>query len=171
MTYKLVILDRDGVINEPSSTGGYIHREQDFHIYKDVKPFLDNLFNRGIKIAIATNQRGIALNLYSMNDVQALHKSFLELCGFKSDKIPIYCCPHDLDECDCRKPKPGLLKLCLEESGVEVRDAVFIGDQETDRLAAKSIDIDFIKISRSKDVPLSSTSEASTLTECFGFIV
>ena len=36
MTYKLVILDRDGVINEPSSTGGYIHREQDFHNYKDV---------------------------------------------------------------------------------------------------------------------------------------
>ena len=148
LSKKLIILDRDGCVNIPSNKFKYVHHEKDFVLYDDVVPFILLGLSKGFKFAIATNQQGVAMNLYQMKDVLNLHKLFLTKINSFSVDIPIFVCPHIKGTCDCRKPKAGLLYSALEYHGVYSDEALFIGDSSNDAYAANEAKIDFVFLNR-----------------------
>jgi D-glycero-D-manno-heptose 1,7-bisphosphate phosphatase len=147
---KLVLIDRDGCINELATPqmGRYVFKVEDFRVFEDVKYFFSCFLTGDRKAAIVTNQRGIALGLYGATEVLSLHTHFLSIVNQDSSNIPIFICPHDENQCDCRKPKPGLLKLAMKHFSVRAEETVFIGDQESDAMAAQSLGIRFIRLTR-----------------------
>jgi D-glycero-D-manno-heptose 1,7-bisphosphate phosphatase len=169
MTRKLVILDRDGVINVPAQNNDYVYRVEDFKLYGDVGIFFEELLKYDKKIAIATNQRGIARNLYTAEDVELLHEHMLSICNLTHDDISLFYCPHEIDTCECRKPKPGLLISALSILGFEKDQAIFIGDKASDRQAAESAGIEFINLNR--DSLPTTKSEMKSLIECLPLIL
>ena len=169
MTYKLVILDRDGVINVPAKGKNYIYKVEDFKLYSDVEIFFREILKHGKRIAIATNQRGIARDLYTAQDVELLHEYMLHMCKLNLDDVSLFYCPHEINTCECRKPKPGLLNSAVSSSGIENDQAVFIGDAASDHQAAESAGIEFIKINR--DLLPTDKGAVKSLLECLPLIL
>jgi D-glycero-D-manno-heptose 1,7-bisphosphate phosphatase len=104
-----------------------------------------------LKLAIATNQQGIAFELYSLDDVLRIHRIFLSTIGYSETLFPIYICPHAEGSCDCRKPRSGLLRQSIINSGFKKSEAIFFGDSLSDQLAAQDLNIPFVQIARSED--------------------
>jgi len=135
---KLIVLDRDGVINEDSPA--YIKSPDEWHAIPGSLDAIAKLKQMGYKIAIATNQSGIARGYYTIDILHAIHKKMLaeiEKAGGEIDEI--FFCPHVTeDNCDCRKPKPGLLLQAAKQFHIETSEMLFIGDSMRDILAAKN---------------------------------
>ena len=129
-----VFLDRDGVINQKMAEGTYVTSVREFHIFPGVVNAIARLKNAGYLVFIVTNQRGIALGLYTMSELYDIHTFLLDAlkaAGVSLDGI--YVCPHDKDCCNCRKPKPGLLLQAKKDfPDISLRDSVMIGDSESD---------------------------------------
>jgi D-glycero-D-manno-heptose 1,7-bisphosphate phosphatase len=145
---RFVFLDRDGVINRKAPEGAYIARWSDFHILPGAESAIAALNRSGRRVIVVTNQRGVALGLYSNADVTALHERLqqhLVSCGAHIDGF--YFCPHDREECDCRKPKTGLFEKAFCDFGETARThSVLIGDSLPDIEAASSLQMRSILI-------------------------
>ena len=142
---RAVILDRDGVLNVDR---GYVHRFEDFVWMPGALDGLRYLHERGYLVIIATNQSGIGRGLYT-------ETHFLNLMGLVADSVfaaggridATYYCPHHpsdavgdyLADCDCRKPRPGLLAMALCDAGIRPDQAVMIGDKSSDMRAARDV--------------------------------
>lgn len=135
---KLIILDRDGVINQDSLH--YIKSPNEFFLLPGSCEAIARLTAAGYKIAVATNQSGIARGLYDEKQLSAIHEkmlSFVEKAGGRIDFI-IHC-PHMPDGgCDCRKPKPGMLLTIARYFGQSLKDVFFIGDRISDIQTAEA---------------------------------
>ena len=107
---KLIILDRDGVINADSDA--YIKTPAEWHPIPGSMEAIARLNQHGYRVAIATNQAGVARGLFTMDRLNAIHHKLhqtAQACGAHIDAI--FFCPHATeDNCDCRKPKPGMLQ-------------------------------------------------------------
>ena len=107
---RLIILDRDGVINEDRDD--YVKSADEWIPLPGSLEAIALLNQAGYQIAIATNQSGLARGYFSINDLHAMHNKMdklLQPLGGKIDSI--FFCPHtDASACDCRKPAPGLMK-------------------------------------------------------------
>lgn len=106
---KLIILDRDGVINEDSDT--YVKSAAEWIPIPGSLEAIALLSQAGYQIAVATNQSGLARGLFSINDLHAMHQKMTDLLTPMGGRIDsIFFCPHvDADRCECRKPLPGLM--------------------------------------------------------------
>ena len=135
---KLVILDRDGVINEDSDS--FIKSPQEWVAIPGSLEAIAKLCHHGYKVVIASNQSGLARGLFSSRDLSAIHQKMrLELDRFGGQIDGIFFCPHGPDDkCSCRKPEPGLLLEIRERLGVEIDKAVFVGDSFRDIQAANA---------------------------------
>jgi D-glycero-D-manno-heptose 1,7-bisphosphate phosphatase len=136
---KLIILDRDGVINQDSDN--YIRTvDQWIELPKSIQAIAD-LSKAGYSIAIATNQSGINRNYYSLETLDAMHQkmcALVEASGGKIQKIAY--CPHIPDDnCQCRKPAPGMLLTLLDGHDPSDSNIWFIGDSLRDLQAAWAI--------------------------------
>jgi D-glycero-D-manno-heptose 1,7-bisphosphate phosphatase len=135
---KLIILDRDGVINQDSKD--YIRGPKDWEPIPESLPAIARLTQAGFRVAIATNQAGIGRGYYTDQDLEAIHAKMhlaVENCGGKIDWISY--CPHAPDaNCACRKPKPGLLHQIFDHFGITALEEpiYFIGDSLRDLEAA-----------------------------------
>lgn len=133
---KLIILDRDGVINYDSQH--YIKSPAEWLPIPGSLEALAKLMQAGFTIAIATNQSGIARGLYThqiLADIHTKMRALAEAAGGKIDSI--FYCPHHPDEhCHCRKPQPGLLEQIAAHYAVSLAGIPFIGDRWTDVEAA-----------------------------------
>ncbi len=129
-----VFLDRDGVINKKQPEGQYVTRWQDFHFLPRVKEAFSLLRDRGLRLIIITNQRGIARGLMTENDLQRIHRHLLaELAAWDVTVDAIYYCPHDEDQCSCRKPKTGMfLQAQKDFPDIEFSRSVVLGDSLVD---------------------------------------
>ena len=129
-----VFLDRDGVVNEKMPEGQYVTSREEFHLLPGVADAISRLNRAGIRVILVSNQRGIALGLYTAEDVDAIHvalQASLESFGGHLDGI--YYCPHNNGECDCRKPLPGLFKkAAVNFPGLEAQSSIMIGDSLSD---------------------------------------
>ena len=107
---KLIILDRDGVINEDSDD--YIRTLDEFIPIPGSLEAIALLNQAGYQIAVATNQSGLSRGYFTINDLHAMHSkmdALLKPLGGRIDSI--FFCPHqDVHQCDCRKPAPGMMK-------------------------------------------------------------
>lgn len=135
---KAILLDRDGVINK--ERGDYVYRLEDFVILPDTIPALKVLQELGYMLIIISNQSGIAKGIYSIDDVETLHKSLLKVLEENGIFIKeIYYCPHhpEFGSCICRKPDSSLVEKALARFDIDIARSYFIGDKERDTLAGK----------------------------------
>jgi len=133
---KLVVLDRDGVINH--DTGDIITSIKQFKPIDGSFAAIARLNQAGIKVAVAMNQSGIARGILDMDELHAINQRMsaqLQQVGGHFDLLAF--CPHsDANECSCRKPAPGMLYSILERLKIEASDAVMVGDSLKDVQAA-----------------------------------
>lgn len=136
---KLIILDRDGVINEDSDD--YIKSPAEWIPIPGSLEAIKRLCDGGYTIAIATNQSGIARGYFDLEILSSIHEKMLSLVsklGGKIDKI--FFCPHGpTDGCDCRKPKPGLFQQIYDYYGYPLHRVPSVGDSLRDLEAAMQV--------------------------------
>jgi D-glycero-D-manno-heptose 1,7-bisphosphate phosphatase len=110
-TQKLIVLDRDGVINRDSDQ--FIKSPDEWRPIPGSLEAIARLNHAGYRVVVATNQSGIGRGLFDMATLNAIHEKMhraLALAGGRLDAV--FYCPHSGDsECDCRKPKPGMLRV------------------------------------------------------------
>lgn len=135
---KVIILDRDGVINHDSDA--YIKSAEEWRPIEGSLEAIARLNHRGYTVAVASNQSGLARGYFNIEALTAMHKKMddkLAKIGGRVDAI--FYCPHaPKDGCSCRKPKPGMLLEIGQRFNVSLKDVIFIGDSVTDIKAASN---------------------------------
>jgi len=136
---KLIILDRDGVINKDSDD--YIKSVDEFIPYPDSLDAIARLNRAGYAVAVATNQSGIGRGYYDENMLVAMHEKLSQLLAERGGHIDyIAWCPHHPDEnCACRKPRPGLLQQIARHFDTDLKDVTFVGDSPADIEVARAV--------------------------------
>lgn len=127
-----VFLDRDGVINE--NRVDYVKSWNEFRFLPGSREAIAKLTQAGHRIVVCSNQAGIAKGLITIETIEDIHARMLaELREAGGIVEKVYYCPHGKeDNCECRKPRPGQLLRASQELGLDLKDAVFIGDNMTD---------------------------------------
>ncbi len=136
---KLIILDRDGVINEDSDA--FIKSPDEWVPLPGSLAAIARLNRAGYTVAVASNQSGLARGLFDQAALEAMHEKFLALLAAAGGEVAtIKYCPHGPDDhCDCRKPRPGLLHQVARELGAELKGVPVIGDSLRDLQAATAV--------------------------------
>lgn len=139
MSGRLVILDRDGVINHDSAE--FIKAADEWLPITGSLEAIGRLSGAGFDVAVATNQSGIGRKLLDEPGLEQIHQKMRAAARtFGGDIGKIAYCPHHPDAgCDCRKPKPGLLLQLSRKYGVPLDDVPFVGDSVTDVEAALAV--------------------------------
>lgn len=139
---KLVILDRDGVINHDSDA--YIKSPEEWIPIPGSLDAISRLNHAGYHVVVATNQSGLARGLFDIDHLNAIHeKLYEELARVGGHIDSIFFCPHGPDDgCDCRKPKPGLLNQISERLDMDMDGVPAIGDSLRDLQAADAVGAD-----------------------------
>lgn len=132
----MVILDRDGVINEDSDE--YIKSAEEWIPIPGSLEAIARLNHAGISVAVASNQSGIGRGLFTAEDLNQIHAKFRHaLARFGGHVDGIFFCPHTPEaRCECRKPAPGLLRSISLRFAVPLAGVPFIGDSKRDVEAA-----------------------------------
>jgi D-glycero-D-manno-heptose 1,7-bisphosphate phosphatase len=136
---KLVILDRDGVINYDSDE--YIKSPEEWKPIPGSVEAISRLHREGYHVVVATNQSGIARRLFDLNALSKIHNKMLDAIRSEGGEIEgIFFCPHGPDDgCRCRKPLPGLYDEIADRLKVNLNGIYAVGDTERDVLAARSV--------------------------------
>ena len=147
MTRKVAFIDRDGtLIEEPEDF--QVDRLDKVRLLPDVISALQRIRDTGYSLVMISNQDGLGTDSFPLEDFQPSHDFVINL--FASQGITfdeIFVCPHfDSDQCDCRKPRTGLVTRYLAQSPIDAKTSVVIGDRETDlefaeRLAIRGLQI------------------------------
>jgi D-glycero-D-manno-heptose 1,7-bisphosphate phosphatase len=129
---KLIILDRDGVINQDSDA--FIKSPEEWIPIPGSLEAIARLNQAGYRVVVATNQSGIARGLFNMPILNAIHQKMhtaAQLAGADIDAI--FFCPHAAaDSCDCRKPKPGMLHAIARRFEISLKAVPVVGDSLRD---------------------------------------
>ncbi|MDH5300146.1 MAG: D-glycero-beta-D-manno-heptose 1,7-bisphosphate 7-phosphatase [Gammaproteobacteria bacterium] len=136
---KLIILDRDGVINEDSDH--FIKTPDEWIPLPGSLAAIARLNRAGYTVAVATNQSGIARGLFTVETLQAMHAKFRALLAAEGGKVDaIYYCDHGpAEDCNCRKPLPGMYLQAAADFDADLRDVPVIGDSFRDLEAALAV--------------------------------
>ena len=135
---KIILIDRDGVINKKAPRGEYISSWDEFEWVSDTRIALKVLAQKGFKFIIVSNQAGVARGLVNLRDLEKIHLNMKkELLNDGIEILDIYICPHHWEEdCSCRKPKPGLFFNASKAWNFRLDKTFFIGDDPRDCQAA-----------------------------------
>lgn len=150
MLLRAIILDRDGVINEDSDE--FIKSVAEFRPISGSLDAIAAFKKRGLIVAIASNQSGLARGLFSLQTLDAMHAYLHKLLAEKGTQLDyIAICQHGPDDhCACRKPKPGLLIEICQHLNLKPEECLFVGDSFRDYEAAKAINMPFILVKTGK---------------------
>ncbi|MEK1942144.1 MAG: D-glycero-beta-D-manno-heptose 1,7-bisphosphate 7-phosphatase [Pseudomonas sp.] len=137
---KLLILDRDGVINYDSDA--YIKTLEEWIPLPGAVEAIAQLSKAGWTVAVATNQSGLARGYYSDAVLTSMHDRLRELVAEQGGELGLVVhCPHGPnDGCDCRKPKPGMLLTIAAHYHTDLAGVWFVGDSRGDLEAAVAVD-------------------------------
>jgi D-glycero-D-manno-heptose 1,7-bisphosphate phosphatase len=135
---KLVILDRDGVINYDSDK--YIKSPEEWNPIPGSLEAIARLHREGYRIVVASNQSGVARGLYDIDTLMKIHNKMLDAVRAKGgDLDAVFFCPHGPDDdCNCRKPAPGLFREIAERLKIMLNRVYSVGDDERDIVAARA---------------------------------
>jgi D-glycero-D-manno-heptose 1,7-bisphosphate phosphatase len=136
---KLVVLDRDGTINHDSDQ--YIKSPAEWKPIAGSLEAIARLAQADWRVVVATNQSGIARGLFDMATLNAIHAELHRAVGQAGGRIDaIFFCPHAADSnCECRKPKPGLLREIAARLNAELNGVPMVGDSLRDLQAAAAV--------------------------------
>ncbi|MGB7183829.1 MAG: D-glycero-beta-D-manno-heptose 1,7-bisphosphate 7-phosphatase [Burkholderiaceae bacterium] len=129
---KLLILDRDGVINYDSDA--HIKSPDEWQPIEGSLEAIARFTKAGIKVVIATNQSGIGRGLFDLDTLGAIHRKMHKAVQDAGGQISaVFFCPHPAaSNCACRKPSPGMLTDILERTRINASDAIMVGDSLRD---------------------------------------
>jgi D-glycero-D-manno-heptose 1,7-bisphosphate phosphatase len=145
-----VIVDRDNtILRDP----GYLHRIEDFEFMDGAIEGLLAFQSAGFEISVFTNQSGISRGFYTVDQMIDLNKVMVEkLFSAKVIIRNLVACYHlKTDACGCRKPKDGMLRKLIENTGLLPYKSVILGDKESDLMAGSSLNIPGFLIKNSED--------------------
>lgn len=133
---KLVILDRDGVINHDSAE--YIKSADEWVAIDGSIDAIARLYRAGFTVVVATNQAGLAKRKFDLDDLEAMHEKLTRLVEEQGAELgAIFYCPHHPDDkCKCRKPMPGMVDAIEAEFNISAEGFYFVGDSLRDLQAA-----------------------------------
>lgn len=135
---KILLIDRDGTINEKAPRGEYITNWREFSWKPETRQALMNLAKQGFKFIIISNQAGIARQMISAEALDDIHRKMIsELNGLGVEVLKVYVCPdHWNDNSLMRKPAPGMFFQAAKEFNLRMDHCLYVGDDERDCLAA-----------------------------------
>jgi D-glycero-D-manno-heptose 1,7-bisphosphate phosphatase len=135
---RLILLDRDGVINRESDA--FVKSAEEFIPLPGAFDAIATLSRSGFLIAVCTNQSGVGRGLLSETDLSGIHAKLEQgIVDAGGALHGIQYCPHLPDDgCDCRKPKPGMLLTLMRELKIDPDQTVFVGDSLRDLQAGRS---------------------------------
>lgn len=144
---KIMILDRDGILNEKMAPREYLNSLDQLVYEKGYIEIFEELGNLGFNFVIASNQPGIATGQVAPEFLSELHRKMTDdLRAMGVNILAFYVCKHHWDDnCDCRKPKPGLLNQIVSDFNLTANSTYFIGDEEKDMQAAESAGVKGVK--------------------------
>lgn len=136
---KLLILDRDGVINHDSDR--FIKSPEEWRPIPGSLEAIARLTQWGYRVVVATNQSGIGRGLFDMDTLNAIHDKMIKAVALSGGRIEaIFFCPHAAESaCECRKPKPGMLREIAQRYSADLRGVPAIGDSLRDLQAAAAV--------------------------------
>jgi D-glycero-D-manno-heptose 1,7-bisphosphate phosphatase len=133
-----VFLDRDGVLNEVDLSDGAPRPPRslsDLRLALEARPAVDQLRAAGFALVVVTNQPDVARGTTPRGQVEAVNDFLRSELALDA----VYCCMHDTtDECDCRKPRPGMLHRAALDLGLDLASSWLIGDRWVDIAAARA---------------------------------
>jgi len=133
---RLIILDRDGTINEDSAD--YVKSPSEWQPLPGALEAIARLNHAGWHVVVATNQSGLGRGLFDVASLNAMHAKMHTMLGGGGGRVDaVFYCPHAPDErCHCRKPEPGLFEQIGERYGLDLRGVPAVGDAPRDLVAA-----------------------------------
>lgn len=136
---KLIILDRDGVINEDSDE--YIKSPDEWIPIAGSLEAIARLNRAGYRVVVASNQSGLARGLFDYDDLSQMHEKLHRSLANVGGRVEaIFFCPHGPeDQCRCRKPKPGLFEDIAQRLQLDLTGVPAVGDSLRDLEAAQSV--------------------------------
>jgi D-glycero-D-manno-heptose 1,7-bisphosphate phosphatase len=145
---RAAFLDRDGVLNRKMPEGQYVTTPEEFELLPGAISGLQLLAARGYRLIVVTNQRGVARGKLTLDDLSAIHRKMEGLLAANGVELEaIYYCPHETDECDCRKPKPGMLLRAFESfPSLRPGESVLFGDSDSDIEAARRVGVPGVRM-------------------------
>lgn len=130
---KAAFFDRDGTINVEKN---YLYKVEDFEFIKGIPELIKKYNDEGYVVIVVTNQAGIARGYYTEEDMNILHRYINEqLAKIGAHIDAFYFCPHHPDitgECNCRKPKTGMLEKAINDWNIDVTKSILYGDKPWD---------------------------------------
>ena len=159
---KLIILDRDGVINHDSDA--YIKSTEEWVPIKGSLEAIARLNHGGYTVVVASNQSGLARGYFDSEALSSMHKKMDEMLSKIGGRVDaIFYCPHGpKDGCSCRKPKPGMILEIGQRFNVPLSEVIFIGDSVSDIKAGASANAQTILVRTGKGL----RAEKILLAEC-----
>ena len=148
---KALFLDRDGVINKDF---GYVYSKKNFVWLKNVKKAIKYTYKKNYLIIVITNQSGVARGYFSEKDIKNLHLWVNKVLKKENCKIhDFFYCPYHPQfgtkkyrkDSFLRKPNPGMILKAVKKWDININKSFMIGDKITDKSAAKSVNLKFIK--------------------------
>jgi len=146
-TNPAIFLDRDGTLNEEM---GYINHIDRFRIFPFVAESIKIFRENGFKTIVVTNQSGVAREYFTEELLGEVHRKLVDYLAENGTKLDgIYYCPHHPSEgvgkykkeCNCRKPKTGLIEMAASEHDIDLKKSYMIGDRFKDMKFAKNLNI------------------------------
>ena len=134
---KLILLDRDGVINLDSPR--FVKTPEEWQAIPGSLEAIAQLKQSGRRVAVCSNQSGVARGIVSVDMLKAIENKMLsELQSYGAElDLVLYCTHHPDEQCGCRKPAPGLLENAMSMLSIEKADTCFVGDSLRDIQAAQ----------------------------------
>jgi histidinol-phosphate phosphatase family protein len=168
-----VFLDRDGTVNVSPTEGDYVRTPGDFALVPDAASAIRRLNDAGFVVVVCTNQRGVARGLMTRRDLDAVHEKMTrDLARGGARLAGIYACTHGSNEnCDCRKPKPGLMTRAIREHDIDVPRSFVVGDTARDVKAAAALGCRAVLIAGEDEPPAGEWTRARSLSEAADMIL
>ena len=137
MADRAVFLDRDGTIAEDVS---YCRRPEDFRLLPNTARAIKLLNEHGFKVIVVTNQSGVGRGYFTEETLAEIHEKMKRELAREGARVDaIYYCPHHPDDnCDCRKPKPGMMRQAVKDYHIDLRRSFVMGDMPSDIAMGKA---------------------------------
>jgi len=136
---KLVILDRDGTINQDSED--YVKSADEWKPLPGALEAIARMNQAGWHVVVASNQSGLGRGMYEVSDLNAMHAKMHQLLAAVGGRIDtVFYCPHTpMDQCNCRKPAPGLFEQIADRYGMDLHNVPTVGDTARDLVAGMAL--------------------------------
>lgn len=151
---RILMIDRDGTINRRPPNGGYLARWDDFVWLEVNVEAMQQLAKAGYRFIVISNQAGIGRGIVDRATVDDINRRMVASLSERGiDIVDVYICPHHpADNCDCRKPAPGMFRRAAREHSFQIDRSVYIGDDPRDAVAAHNAGCPSVLIGPERDV-------------------